>query len=278
MLRSDIKVANKILDGFGEDYDNDKRSPIYGYTNEELDLFLPILPIKDKKVLTVASSGDQILSCALNGAKKIDAFDINPFQIYYSKLKIAAIKALNVKEYNNYFFNKDYKSIFSKELYKKIRLYLDNNTKKFFDELYLNGFEYKFENLVCNFILHDQFIKELEYTKEDNYDITKDNVNNACINYISCDFFKLHRYLKDVYDVMLFSNMYEWFNFKQKEKFLSYVKKLEKHLSDDGIISLYTSVNKYKSNDLEVESKNHDNINIYSSNDEEMITYKKLKK
>ncbi len=278
MLKRDIKVAIDLLNDKGEDHLNDKRSPIYGYTNEELDLFLPILPIKDKKVLTVASSGDQILSCALNVAKKIDAFDINPFQIYYSKLKIAAIKALNVKEYNNYFFNKDYKSIFSKELYKKIRLYLDNNTKKFFDELYLNGFEYKFENLVCNFILHDQFIKELEYTKEDNYDITKDNVNNACINYISCDFFKLHRYLKDVYDVMLFSNMYEWFNFKQKEKFLSYVKKLEKHLSDDGIISLYTSVNKYKSNDLEVESKNHDNINIYSSNDEEMITYKKLKK
>ena len=278
MLKKDINIAIDLLNDKGEDYSNDKRNVIYGYTNEELDLFYSLFPIKDNKILTVAASGDQILTCALNGAKKVDAFDINPYQLYYSKLKVAALKALNVDEYNNYFYNKDHNSIFSRDYYVKIREYLDDKTRLFFDALYINGFDYKFENLICNFSLHDEYIKELNFTKEDYYDITKDNLNKMDINYIESNFFKLHKNIKDVYDVMILSNMYEWFTLKQREKFLTYIKKLEKHLSDDGVISLYTSVNKNKSYDLEQESYKHDNINVYSSLDEQIITYKKKTK
>ena len=54
----------------------------YLFTNENIADY--IKDVKNKKILSIASSGDHYLCCLLNGATNIDLFDIN----YFSKIII----------------------------------------------------------------------------------------------------------------------------------------------------------------------------------------------
>ena len=94
---------------------------MYTLTNEEINLYFPKFKLQDGKVLTVASSGDHILEAILYGAKEIHAFDKNPFAFYMTKLKIAAVKSLNNREYRKFFEGNLGKDIFSIDYYRKIR-------------------------------------------------------------------------------------------------------------------------------------------------------------
>ena len=285
MLRSDIKIANRILDGYAEDYSCDHRNVIYDTATEEIDHFMPVLAVEDKKVLTVAASGDQILSCALYGAKSVDAFDKNPFQIYYSKLKVAAIKALTCEEFNQYFYNIDYKSIYSRKLYSKIREYLDDKTRIFFDALYKNKFDYKFENLIINYHVDSNFSIIPSYSQEENYSTTKDNLENMAINYIICDLLKINKKVKKEFNVIMLSNIYKWLydnkflsDEAKKVIFMKFVRdKLENLLSNDGIIQLYSSTSGYREKALEEEALRRDDMGYYTYLQNEMITLKKTR-
>ena len=282
MLRSDIKVANRILDGYGEDYSNDKRNTIYNTATEEIDHFMPVLNVENKKVLAVAGSGDQLLTCALNGAKSVDAFDINPFQIYFTKLKVSALKALRVGEFYDFFYKN---LMFSRSLYYKVRDYLDNSTTQFFDSLYKNGFESKFYRLMVNVNMDDSFSIIPSYTKEENYYLTRDNLEKMDIRYITSDLLKIHKKTKKEYDVIMLSNIYKWLYSNQflteeekKDKFMKFVNtRLMNLLSNDGIIQLYSSANGYKEKALEEESLKNDNMGYYTYLDNEMITLKKTR-
>ncbi len=282
MLRSDIKVASRILDGYGEDYANDKRNIIYNIATEEIDHFMPILNVEGKKVLAVAGSGDQLLTCALNGAKSVDAFDINPFQIYFTKLKVSALKALSVGEFNDYFYKK---LIFSRSLYIKVRDYLDNSTRKFFDSLYKNDLESKFYRLMANENMDDSFSIIPSYTKEENYYITRNNLEKMDIRYITSDLLNIHKKTKREYDVIMLSNIYKWLYSnkyltaeEKKDMFMKFVNtRLINLLSDDGIIQLYSSANGYKEKALEEESLKNNNMGLYTYLDNEMITLKKTR-
>ena len=282
MLRSDIKVANRILDGYGEDYANDKRNVIYNIATEEIDHFMPKLDVDDKKVLTVAGSGDQLLTCALNGAKSVDAFDINPLQIYFTKLKVSALKALGVGEFNDYFYKK---LMFSRSLYNKVRDYLDNSTRTFFDSLYKNDLESKFYRLMANENMDDSFSIIPSYTKEENYYITRNNLEKMDIKYITSDLLKIHKKTKKEYDVIMLSNIYKWLYSnkyltaeEKKDMFMKFVNtRLINLLSDDGIIQLYSSANGYKEKALEEECLKNDNMNYYTYLNNEMITLKKTR-
>ena len=282
MLRSDIKVANRILDGYGEDYANDKRNVIYNIATEEIDHFMPKLDVDDKKVLTVAGSGDQLLTCALNGAKSVDAFDINPLQIYFTKLKVSALKALGVGEFNDYFYKK---LMFSRSLYNKVRDYLDNSTRTFFDSLYKNDLESKFYRLMANENMDDSFSIIPSYTKEENYYITRNNLEKMDIKYITSDLLKIHKKTKKEYDVIMLSNIYKWLYSnkyltaeEKKDMFMKFVNtRLINLLSDDGIIQLYSSANGYKEKALEEECLKNDNMNYHTYLNNEMVTLKKTR-
>ena len=282
MLRSDIKVANRILDGYGEDYANDKRNVIYNIATEEIDHFMPKLDVEDKKVLTVAGSGDQLLTCALNGAKSVDAFDINPLQIYFTKLKVSALKALGVGEFNDYFYKK---LMFSRSLYNKVRDYLDNSTRTFFDSLYKNDLESKFYRLMANENMDDSFSIIPSYTKEENYYITRNNLEKMDIRYITSDLLKIHKKTKKEYDVIMLSNIYKWLYSnkyltaeEKKDMFMKFVNtRLINLLSDDGIIQLYSSANGYKEKALEEECLKNDNMNYHTYLNNEMITLKRTR-
>ncbi|MBO7527878.1 MAG: DUF3419 family protein, partial [Clostridia bacterium] len=100
----------------------------YSMTNEHLYTMFKNLDVKNKDVLTVGSSGDQILYAILFGAKNVTCFDINPFVKPFYDYKVAAIKALDYKSFRSiaHFniskFENDHwqRDLLSADVYKKI--------------------------------------------------------------------------------------------------------------------------------------------------------------
>ena len=120
-------------------------SKIYPFTTENIAGYIDYFDFDDKSLLTVGSSGDQILNAFYNGARDITLFDINEYAKFYVYLKIAAILSLSYKEFKAFFFRHGLTPfvrnhhMFSPELYEKVKdnlRLLDYESFLFFDELF----------------------------------------------------------------------------------------------------------------------------------------------
>ena len=119
-------------------------SKFYTFTTENISEYMKYFDFQNKSLLTIGSSGDQILNSFYYGARDITLFDINEYSKYYIYLKIAAIISLNYKEFQYFFFRhgdntyeNDY--MFSKRLYSKlipVLRILDYESYLLFDELF----------------------------------------------------------------------------------------------------------------------------------------------
>jgi len=104
-------------------------SKIYTFTTENINGYIKYFDLQDKSLMTVGSSGDQILNAFFYGARDITLYDINPYAKYYIYLKIAAIVSLDYTEFQIFFFKyglQDYynKKMFDKVLFDKIKFNL----------------------------------------------------------------------------------------------------------------------------------------------------------
>lgn len=183
---------------------------IYPFTTENLAGFFNADLVKDKKILLTGSSGDQILTSQLYGAKKITHFDINPFAKYMYELKKAAVKELNIYDFLYYFYyNLENAESFRFKEYEKIRNSLDGESLDFWDSLYENYSPLKIRKRL--FILRDEermnkYFDIIPYMKRDNYELLKEK-DFIPVDFIECNLLKLADNIKDKYDVLYFSNI-----------------------------------------------------------------------
>jgi len=112
------------------------KSPMYIYATEMISEYYPLFNLKNKVILTICGSGDQVLNALFLGAKKVTGFDLNHYSKYILNLKISSILSLELKEFIEFFGGKKINVGFNYEIYKKLRENLDNSTKRFFDDLY----------------------------------------------------------------------------------------------------------------------------------------------
>ena len=188
-----------------------KANDFYFYTNEHLKDYY-CKDLKDKKVLSVTSSGDHILHAIYAGATDITAFDVNIFCKYYAALKIAIMKHYN----RTSFFDKieNFKSIgpgrdnwylkdFSKTIHKVSKL-LTEEELVFWNEYISICKKNKFATTFYNISTYrDRNI----YYNEDTYKKLKKKLFDANINYVDCDIAYLNKTLDDKYDFMYISNI-----------------------------------------------------------------------
>ena len=80
-------------------------SKIYTFTTENISDYMKYFDFDGKNLLTVGSSGDQILNSFLCGARDITLYDINPYAKFHVYLKIASILSLNYNEFINFILN-----------------------------------------------------------------------------------------------------------------------------------------------------------------------------
>lgn len=218
---------------------------IYTFTTENISAYIDYFDLKDKSLLTVGSSGDQVLNAYLKGCRDITLFDLNEFAEAYTNLKISAISALSYKEFQAFFFrlglNKyENKEMFSKETYNKIKPFLKKNNYEaylFFDEIINN---YSKEQIRSNLFNDNEYrnsvIKDFnDYLKtEQNYNALKSIINDISFKYINGDIFSTK--LNEKYDNIFLSNICTYNTLKTLKKLLNTLK--ENNLNLDGSILL----------------------------------------
>lgn len=86
-------VLNEVTDGY---------SYIYQKCNEDLGVLFDKVSVKDKDVLSVVGSGDQVFSSIYNGCNSIEMFDINILAKHHFYLRKWAIELLGEKYLNSF--------------------------------------------------------------------------------------------------------------------------------------------------------------------------------
>ena len=213
-------------------------SPIYVKSNERIEAYTNYF--KDKEnALTVISSGDQILNMIYNDTKQIDAFDISTFTQYYMFLKLSAVKGLSLKEYLDFFYkiNKD-SEIYDDLYYYKIRQYLSDYVKEFWDDLF-NFFDWKdinestlFSNETIS--LSDVINQNIFLQDKSNYKSLQNKIDNVVINPAVINIINEYNSYNKPYDLVYLSNLIYYINInKYKQIIDSFI------LKDNGIVLTY---------------------------------------
>ena len=224
---------------------------VYPTTNEHLYAMFKSVNVKNKDVLTVGSSGDQILYSILFGAKNITCFDVNPFVKYFFDYKVATIKTYNYEQFREIFHfnifreeNKNWqRDLLSASVYKKISHLLPEDTKFFWDNIFLENnsvrsiFAERPEFLIETYIWDKKIYLKLQKAL---------NANNYSVNFIRSDITKVFDKLgtDKKYDVILLSNIFDYLghysdtDIIKARKFYRLVKKFEQLLNPNGKIQL----------------------------------------
>lgn len=177
---------------------------IYPFTTENISGYINEFSLKDRTLLTVGSSGDQIINSLLYGCKDVTSLDINPYTKFYVYLKLSCLLELEKEDFKEFLCFNDYPEVFKKnkyvfntEVYQKIKRtlrLLDYESYLIWDELFQNFsginireniFEYD-ENRIsvivgCNPYLQNDIL----------YNDAREKVKKAKINFITNDLFKV---------------------------------------------------------------------------------------
>ena len=183
---------------------------VYPFTNEMLSSYLPKLKLKNKKILTVGSSGDQAFNALLLGAKDITVLDISPYSKEFIKIK----KDLILRYERQYIYHKV--------------LAIDD-----VPILYDDGSKLDAEN------------RNLYLQNNQNYTLLQDKLKHNNIKVIEGDIFKMTDTIgTEKYDCIILSNVLLHLSlFISKEKQFDFIfdqfQEWKNHLNKNGILQLY---------------------------------------
>lgn len=135
------------------------KSPMYIYATEMVFDYYNKLDIKNKRVLSIIGSGDQIINAYFLGAKKVVGFDINKYASFMLNLKISAILNLSYLEFIKFFGKGMKDGTLDFNLYNKFKKSLPANIRKFFNGIY-SEFNYNGRKLIkSNYFRQRDMIK-----------------------------------------------------------------------------------------------------------------------
>lgn len=221
MANDDIEIAQQLVSGrlnkLGHKFFHDS-SIIYCSSTENVSIYWNLLQNREK-ILSVISSGDQILNTILAGNLNIDGFDISRFPKYFLELKRAAIISLSLDEYIKFFFDCSYLDDDDElyDMYIKFRGNLDQEYRCFWDSLFgfFDVYEVFGSNLFSTMQLKIEKIIEFNpYLQKNNYQELKGLIEKANLDYYQGDIKKLE--LPNKYDLINLSNIINYeINYKE---------------------------------------------------------------
>lgn len=219
---------------------------LYSMTTENIYGFLQNYDLKDKKILTVAGSGDQRLNAYLMGAKDVTCFDINPLTLLQLKLKDTAINTINFEKFIKFFgiYSRKYSNYYhtlDSRIFNELQD-LDEDTLSFFkfiidESPYIDDKDiyFSFENdlnilqKMNNYLNPDSYIELRKILK------TKD------INFINSNLGELPEKLNgEKYDMILLSNISDYTNNIYLDNDLKRYRELIDKLTDN--LNLYGTI------------------------------------
>lgn len=240
-------------------------SEMYVFSTENLKGYIRKLKVKDKTVLTVTSSGDQLINLAFAGATCVHNFDINKNAYYMTQLKLAALKVLSYQEYLKFFTDsesrktkyisfvpiekkiKENHQVFDYKVYLSIRPSLKEDCALYWDMLYedfqFNGSYLNDSGLLIGRDKKTVVSNNLYLKDSKNYEEARKKIEEIEIKFFSLDMLNIHT-LPYKYDIVILSSVYEyltgkWYHVISDEEFREYVTNgIENILKEKGIVVL----------------------------------------
>jgi S-adenosylmethionine:diacylglycerol 3-amino-3-carboxypropyl transferase len=212
-------------------------APMYVYATEMVSKYYSLLDMKDKRVLSIVGSGDQIINAYFLGATEVVGFDINKRSFFMLEIKVSAILNLTRDEFIEFFGYDMNNGTFNFDLYNKLRNSLSLSTKRFFDKLY-QEFNYHGRQLVKS-----DYFRQRSMIKSSAIDINIYLKNNR--NYIRCRGIMQSKELKflelDVNDILLNKNLIGKFDIINLSNVLNY---LTGNTKEDDVLGALIKVTK----------------------------------
>ena len=225
---------------------------VYPFTTERIDGYINEFELENRSLLTIGSSGDQVINAVLHNCKDITLYDINPLSKYYYYLKCAALICLTYDEFleflrfRGYIEWRDNLNVFNLKSYNKLRdtlRLLDYESFLYFDELFNT-----FSNITIRKVLfeYDEDKKAIISNNYLNnnilYEEVKQKLKNVKIKFICADICDIDNSIK--YDNIWLSNYLTWV--ADKEKILEIIDKAYDALNKDGklLVSYLYSIRK----------------------------------
>lgn len=218
---------------------------IYPFTTENISGYIDKFNLKDKSLLTVGSSGDQVINAILKGCKDITLLDINPYTKFYYYLKVASILSLDLDEFMGFLRYKDYpnifednKNVFNIETWNKVKTVLrliDYESYLFWDELFQTINPTKIRKRLFSL---DEYNTDIisscnNYLKSrDLYEKTRNNVKKIRPTFINGNIFNIE--LKRKYDNIWLSNIGT--SITKEEMLIKMTDNLVRFLNKDGLL------------------------------------------
>lgn len=266
-VEKDIIVARDFING--NVYNKVGYRPVKIFTDQTLKS-LKKLKFNDRNILCKINSIDEVIDLISYGGNVVTYSD-NRFDEYFLKLKLAGLN-LSRKEYINYFIKENYDN-FEYKTYLKIRKFLDDKTKYFFDELYKyeKGNNIRHSKLfVKDIYSYEELFTLIRYLIDKRYYEVRETYNNKKIKFIYSKDEKIKTKVKELYNFIFLS--YDVSNLSD-EKILKIKKNIMENFKDIldeyGKIQCFYSKNKIQ---IDLEKKeyklnpsiNNDIINIYT--------------
>lgn len=193
-LKKDLFYAKRVCSNrFFYDY-----SKVYFSSNEDLDSIFSGFDFKEKKVLSVLSSSDQLFKLKELGAKKVDTFDRNRLTYYYNFLRVWTIIYLN-EDYPYEVLNNNHEWLNS--LLSKVECSSNEELTAFNFWKILADSKKDISNM---------FVVDRTTSNNDNYNISCD-IASVNMKFINMDIFRKNKY-DNKYDYVVLSNILEWTN------------------------------------------------------------------
>lgn len=203
-------------------------SPAYPNTNEDWRFAMAELHPAGKSVLTVTGSGDQPIAFAISGANKIDTFDTTYFARVIMDMKTSAIQTMDHKQYNNFVQGlRNTKSVREIPGYDKIASVCPRPS--ILAAKQMTG---------CKIFNAGTGVRAEYMPNDDEYNIAKQKITGP-MNFIWSDLQGLHQELKQEYEIIYLSNIFEYFH--NQKQITTILNNLKPFIKNGGEIMLYTS-------------------------------------
>lgn len=228
-------------------------SLIYPFTTENINEYIDMFDLEDKSLLTVGSSGDQVINASLKGCLNQTVIDICPFTSYYFYLKKACLLSLDYEQFLSFLCQCDYPKrnsfnhkAFNIETWSTIFPVLKDINKEsfyFWKELISKVTPLKVRDNMFRFRMDQpHVIKELNlYLKDkDHFNMAKKTVELIEPKFIIGDIYKTE--INGQYDNIFLSNMSDYY---PPEKHKKLIDRLSQNLTKEGrllIAYLYDTV------------------------------------
>ncbi len=237
-----LNQALRYCEGYYIESEAKRFFQIYPFTTENISGYIDQFDVKGKKILTVGSSGDQVIELALHGGKEITVVDICPQTKEYFYLKKAGLLFFEKSLFESFFCYKDYPrvfkdniNVFRKSNFQKLepilRL-LDYESYLFWGELFNS---YTSEIVRKHLFFDDEkrismLQKQLRYLSSvTQYHQAKEQIAKISPTFLIGDIFEND--LREKYDIIWLSNIAVYYPLEQMKEL---VERLQQNLNPLG--------------------------------------------